>query len=61
VNLDPVAVASLFIALVASASSLYAIRRDRAVLTMYQDAAGTAFLVVVNVGLRPVRLVGLPA
>jgi len=53
-----VAMAGLFVALVATGAAIYAIRRDRADLrvTTSDAAAGNRWVTVVNVGLRPVRI-----
>ncbi len=53
-----VSVVALFVGIVATIASVRAITRDRAKLRLQtQDgAAGTQYLHVVNVGLRPVRL-----
>ncbi len=53
-----IAAAGLFVALVATVSAIYAIRRDRADLrvTALDAGAGNRWVQVVNVGLRPVRI-----
>lgn len=53
-----VAVASLVVACFATWAAVYSIRRDRAELrvTSTDAAAGNRYLIVVNVGLRPVRI-----
>jgi hypothetical protein len=53
-----IAMAGLFVALVATGAAIYAIRRDRADLrvTTSDAGAGNRWVTVVNVGLRPVRI-----
>ena len=56
---DLLGAACLAVALVAFAISVFAIRRDRACLIIREadGTAGSLYLRVVNVGLRPVRIV----
>ncbi len=55
---DVLAAASLFVAVIALTTSIYAVRRDRATLRVgtAEGAAGTFYLMVANVGLRPARI-----
>jgi len=58
---DAIGLATFFTALIAAVASVYAIRRDRASLRVWEDhaMAGQWSLTIVNVGLRPVRVISL--
>ena len=58
---DVLGFASLGVAVVALVTSVFAPRRDRGYLLIREGSwvAGTRILTVVNVGLRPVRIIGV--